>query len=401
VNDSPEPPRPPGSGGPKLRFAPGERQAVAGLAAIYGSRMLGLFLLLPVLALYAGALSGGTPLLAGVAVGAYGLTQAFLQIPFGLASDRLGRRPVIAFGLLLYAAGSLLGTVATGIWGVIVARMVQGAGAVSGPVTALLADLTRAELRTRAMAIIGITIGGSFVVSLVAAPLLQAAIGVPGIFAAMAALALVGLALLYAVVPHPGGPARGAGAARLGEALRLDLARYYAGIFALTAVLTATFVGVPHALHDELGLAVHDHWRTYLWVFGASVPPTVALVLYSERARVGDGVMRLCIALLMIALGAIAFVHASYWPLCGALTAFFTAFNYLEARLPARLSQAAGPEVRGAALSIFATAQFLGSFAGGSVAGWLLGGPLGLVGVFGVASLVSLGWLLAQRPAAA
>ena len=401
MNASSERPRLPAVDGEKLRFEPLEARAVGALAAIYGVRMLGLFLLLPVLALYAGGLPGGTPLLAGLAVGAYGLTQACLQIPFGLASDAIGRRPVIAVGLILYAAGSLLGAAATSVWTVIVARMVQGAGAVSGPVTALLADLTRSEVRTRAMALIGITIGASFVASLVAAPLLQAAIGVPGIFLAMAVLAAVALALLYLVVPlRAGAPraARSGAGAGLAGALRADLAPYYLGIFALSAVLTATFVGVPHALRDEHAIGVSLHWRTYLGVFAASLPPTIPLVLYSERSRAPDAVMRLGIAILMFALGALAMVHDRYWPLCVALTAFFAAFNYLEARLPARLSQAAGPEVRGAALSMFATAQFLGSFAGGFAAGWLFGSPAGLAGVFGVASLAALAWLLAVRP---
>lgn len=372
------------------------------LAGIYAVRMLGLFLLFPVLALYGRGLPGGTPLLAGLAVGAYGLTQAVLQIPFGIVSDRLGRRPVIAVGLVLYAVGSLLGSAAVSIWGVIAARMVQGAGAVSGPVTALLADLTRAGIRTRAMALIGISIGASFIVSLIAAPLLAAAIGVPGIFLVMAGLAVLSLVLLYGVVPAPPPPAsRPTGRATgrgLALALRADLMPYYLGILALSAVLSATFVGVPYALHDELGLAVADHWQTYLGVFLASIPPTVALVFWTERSSAPDLVMRLGIGLLMISLGAIGFAYGHYWPLCGALTAFFTAFNYLEARLPARLSQAAQPEVRGAALSVFATAQFLGSFGGATAAGWLSGGRMGLVGVFGAASLVTLGWLLVYRP---
>jgi MFS family permease len=386
-------PRPAG-----LRLFPAERRAVGALAAIYAVRMLGLFLLLPVLALYAGGLAGATPLLVGLAVGAYGLTQACLQIPFGVVSDRVGRRPVIVFGLVLYAAGSVLGALAASLWGVVAARMVQGAGAVSGPVTAMLADLTRAEIRTRAMALIGVSIGGSFVVSLVAAPLLDAEIGVHGIFWIMAALAVLSIVLLYTVVPRPppltAAPARGG----LASALRRDLARYYLGVFVLNFVLTAAFVGVPHALRDTLHIGLRDHWQTYLGVFLASVPPTVPLVLYTERSRRPDQVLRLSIALLMVSLGLLSLVFDRYWLLCASLAAFFTAFNYLEARLPARLSQAAAAEVRGAALGIFATSQFLGSFAGGVAAGALLGSRMGLVGVFGAASLVTLAWLLTQRP---
>ena len=215
MNEAGEPPAAAsGPGARRLRpFAgvaldPAERRAVGALAAIYVARMLGLFLLLPVLALYAGDLPAATPLLAGLAVGAYGLTQACFQIPFGIVSDRLGRRPVIAAGLVLYGAGSLWGAAAVGIWGVIGARMLQGAGAVSGPVTALLADLTRSEARTRAMALIGISIGGAFIVSLIGAPLLQGAVGVHGIFGLMAALAALSLVLLYTLVPVPDATAR-------------------------------------------------------------------------------------------------------------------------------------------------------------------------------------------------
>ena len=389
-----------------VALEPAERRAVGALAAIYAARMLGLFLLLPVLALYAGDLPGATPLLVGLAVGAYGLTQACFQIPFGVVSDRLGRRPVITVGLVLYGAGSLWGAAAVGIWGVIGARMLQGAGAVSGPVTALLADLTRTQVRTRAMALIGISIGGAFIVSLIGAPLLQAAVGVHGIFRIMAALALLSVLLLYGLVPVPGAAtapdaASAPDTATLPEAAHAfarPLLPYYVGVFMLNFVLTATFVGVPHALRDTLGIDLHDHWATYLGAFVASLAGTVPFILWSERSGAPDLVMRYGIALLVIAQGALAFTYGHYWGLNAALAAFFAAFNFLEARLPARLSQAAGPASRGAALGVFATAQFLGAFAGGMAGGVLYGSGLGLVGVFGGASLAALVWLLLYRP---
>ena len=388
----------PGTRPARLRMEPQERRSLGGLAAIYAARMLGLFLLLPVLALYAGGLPGSTPLLVGLALGAYGLTQACLQIPFGALSDRVGRRPVILAGLVLYAAGSVLGALATGIWGVVVGRMVQGAGAVSGPVTALLADQTRTEVRTRAMALIGISIGASFVVSLLAAPVLEPLIGVPGIFWILTALAGLCVLLLYAVVPPPPPlPSHPAARPPLREALTAELVPYYVGIFALNFVLTATFFGVPHVLRDVLRIDVHDHWQTYLTVFTASILPTIPLVLVTERTAKPGEVMRFGIALLTVSLGCLAFVYSSRWGLDAALIAFFAAFNYLEARLPARLSQVALPGVRGAALGIFATAQFLGAFAGGLAAGALYGSPMGLVGVFGGASLAALAWLLLAR----
>lgn len=381
----------------RLRLESGETRAVAGLAAIYGVRMLGLFLMLPVLALYGRSLPGGTPALAGLAIGAYGLSQAILQLPFGVASDRIGRRPVIAAGLLVYAAGSVLCAGASTVWGLIAARLLAGAGAVSGPITALLADLTRSAVRTRAMALIGISIGGAFVLSLLGAPLLQPLIGVRGLFLGTGGLALLCLVLLYTVVPAPPAMARPAGGRALGPAFRTELVPHYVGIFVLNAVLTATFMAVPLALHDRLGIPLAEHWRTYLGVFVASIPPTIPLILWTERSAQPERVMRLAIALLAVALAAAAWVNGRYWPLCGALTVFFIAFNYLEARLPARLSQAAAPEVRGAALSVFAIAQFLGSFGGAAVAGWLYGGSLGPAGVFGAAFLLTVAWLLLSR----
>jgi predicted MFS family arabinose efflux permease len=277
--------------------------------------------------------------------------------------------------------------------------MVQGAGAVSGPVTALLADQTRAAVRTRAMALIGISIGASFVISLLAAPVLEPLIGVPGIFWAMAGLAGLCIVLLYVVVPPPPPlPAHPAERPPLMDALTAGLVPYYVGIFALNFVLTATFFGAPHVLRDVLHVDVHDHWKTYLTVFSASILPTIPLVLVTERTSRPDEVMRFGIALLVLSLGWLAFAYSSRWSLDAALIAFFAAFNYLEARLPAGLSQAAAPGVRGAALGIFATAQFLGAFAGGVAAGALYGSRMGLVGVFGGASLVALAWLLLVRP---
>jgi MFS family permease len=374
-----------------LGLEPTEQRTVVGLAAIYFARMLGLFLMLPVLALYSRGLPGTTPLLTGLALGAYGLTQAVLQIPFGRLSDHLGRRPVIAAGLLLYALGSLLGALAGSIGTVIAARMVQGAGAVSGPVMALLADLTRVERRTRAMAAIGMSIGAAFVLSLVGAPLLDAAIGVPGIFLVMATLALVCLACLYGLVPEP--PARRPGTgSSLAAAFTSSLMPHYLGILVLNGVLSATFVAVPFALKDLHGIPLGEHWKTYLGVFVASVLPTIPLIVWSERSGRPDRVLGAGIVLLLLALVAIGVSLPHYWALWAALAIFFTAFNYLEARLPARLSQVVPPELRGAALSVFATAQFLGSFAGAISAGWISGGPLGLGGVLGAAALVTLVW---------
>jgi len=371
---------------------PAERRAVSALAAIYAARMLGLFLLLPVLALYVGALPGARSWQIGLALGAYGLTQALLQIPFGRWSDRFGRRLLITLGLVLYGVGSVIGALSTTIGGVIVARLVQGAGAVSGPVTALLADLTRAEVRTRAMAVIGISIGGSFIVSLVAAPLLSALIGVRGLFWVMAALATLCVTLLWRVVPPPPHLQVSRSASFQGVFTR-ELMPYYAGVFVLNVVLTLTFFGVPFALRDQLGIVAADQWKTYLAVFLASILPTVPLVLMTERVRAPIHLMRIAAGLLALSLAGLVWAHRHYGGLCVALIGFFTAFNYLESRLPARLSQVAGADSRGAALGVFATAQFLGAFVGGLMAA-ACSAAAGLVGVFAAGACVAAGWLV-------
>jgi len=357
--------------------------------------MLGLFLLLPVLALHARKLPDYSPELLGLAMGAYGLTQALLQIPFGRWSDRFGRKPVIAVGLALFAAGSLIGMLAQSVAALALARGVQGAGAVSAAVTALLADLTRPEVRTRAMAVVGASIGLSFVVSLVLAPLLDVAIGVPGIFAVMLVMACGGLALLFVAVPAE--PPRTGGAesrplSALFELLRRpSLAPLYAGVFALHFIMTATFLSVPQALVTDLGLATAVHWKVYLAVFAASLAGTIPLILATERSGRGPALFLAAILMVAVAQALLGLDHSQLWVVLGAFTLFFAGFNYLEARLPAQLTQAAPGSERGAALGIFATAQFLGAFLGGALGGVLLG-RFGLSGVFWGSAAVALAW---------
>jgi len=365
------------------------------LAAIYATRLLGLFLLLPVLALHAGSLPGGTPLLAGLAVGAYGLTQAIMQIPFGAWSDRFGRRPLIVIGLVLHVIGSALGAVAGSAWTLIAARAVQGLGAVSGPVMALLADLTRPASRTRAMFAIGMSIGASFVLSLVAGPLLAGAIGVSGVFLLIGALGLVALAILLFALPAP--PVRTAARRSWRSVMTRKLAPYYAGIFMLHLTLTATFIAVPHALRHVHGIDTPHHWLVYLAVFTASIALTVPLMLWSERNPNG----RTSLAgggLLAAALVALVWAQADLRWLGAALAFYFGAFNFLESRLPAALTQAAGEESRGAALGVFATCQFAGAFAGGLAGGALLGTAAAGPAIFVAAAVAAFAWLpLARR----
>jgi predicted MFS family arabinose efflux permease len=380
---------------PKPALSPQERRSVGALAAIYATRMLGLFLLLPVLALHARELPDYTPVLLGLAMGAYGLTQALLQIPFGRWSDRFGRKPVIAVGLALFAAGSLIGALAQTVAMLALARCVQGAGAVSAAVSALLADLTRPEVRTRAMAVIGASIGLSFVLALVLAPVLDAAIGVPGIFTLMLVMAIGGLALLgFAVPAEP--PRTGGNESRSLSGL-LELARrptlmpLYAGVFALHFIMTATFLSVPQALVTDLGIASAGHWKVYLGVFVASLAGTIPLILATERTGRGPALFVLAILAVAVAQALLGIDHQHLWVVLGGLTLFFAGFNYLEARLPAQLTLAAPGHERGAALGIFATAQFFGAFLGGALGGVLLG-RFGLAGVFWGSAVVALGW---------
>ncbi|MSQ91874.1 MAG: MFS transporter [Gammaproteobacteria bacterium] len=374
-------------------LSPPERQAVATLAVIYAVRMLGLFLLLPVLALHAGSLPRGTPLLAGLAVGAYGLTQALMQIPFGVWSDSLGRRPLIVAGLLLHIGGSALGYFAATAWTLVIARAVQGLGAVSGPVMALLADRTRAASRTRAMAFIGISIGISFVVSLVAGPVLAGAIGVSGIFALIGGLGLVALALILFAVPKEAEREIGQGRKPWRSVLTRHLLPHYSGIFVLHLSLTATFIAVPHALRDAHGMAAADHWQFYLAVFASSLLLTVPMLLWSERSNRPARTSVIGGLLLAVAQVALALCYLNFMAMAVAVVIFFGAFNFLEARLPSSLSEAAGEDARGAALGVFSTCQFAGAFAGGILGGGLLGSAAGIPGVFLLAGLAAAGWL--------
>lgn len=368
--------------------------------------MLGMFLMLPVLALYAHTLPDYSPELLGLAMGAYGLTQAVLQIPFGRWSDRFGRKPLITIGLLFYASGSVLGIFAHTMWMLALARGVQGAGAVSASVTALMADLTRTEVRTRAMAVIGISIGLSFVVALIVAPALDAAIGVPGIFGIMLAMAVLGIVLLHFAVPAEPERTGGAESRKLSGLLEImnrpQLRPLYFGMFALHAIMTATFISVPQVLEQTLGIARASHWAVYLGVFVASLVGTIPLVLRTERTSTkGAGLFIASVVLVGVAQALLGFDHADYWVVMAALTLFFAVFNFLEARLPALLTLTAPAADRGAALGVFATAQFLGAFFGG-VTGGLLLGRFGISGVFWGCAVMALVWaLLVFRPSLA
>jgi len=326
----------------KVSLTAPERRVVGALAAIYATRMLGLFLLLPVLAIYAAGMPDSTPVMVGIAMGAYGMTQALLQIPFGRWSDRFGRRPLIVVGLSLFFAGSVVGALSKSLLMIILARSLQGAGAMSAAVTALLADFTREAVRTRAMAFIGISIGASFVISLIAAPVLEALIGVSGIFWLMAFLAVMGLVLLRFAVPRHGELEQPAGMERAPlqhVALMAPLRPYFVGVFALHFILTATFLSVPFVLLHRLKIAEAQHWKVYLGVFLTSFIGTVPLILAAERVARPQRIVALAIIVAALAQATMALQHGIAWLVFTAFALFFAGFNFLEARMPAGLSR--------------------------------------------------------------
>jgi MFS family permease len=348
--------------------------------------MLGMFVILPVFAIYAEGLPGGRDLtLVGLALGIYGLTQGCLQIPFGWWSDRYGRKPVIYAGLAIFAAGSFVAALGIHIYVVILGRLLQGAGAISAAVMALTADLTREEHRAKAMAMIGSTIGATFAVSLVLSPWLNRVIGVPGIFALTGVLVLCAMGVVYAVVPDaPERPRRTSNQARLpGEvtprgglaefaAVLRDpqLARLYYGVFALHAVLMALFIAVPLDLRSA-GLPVDHHWQIYLPVMGGSFVLMLPAILGARGPARLKAVLVGAVAVLLLAQVAQPWASGSVPRLAAFLLVFFTAFNVLEAQLPALVTRFAPAHARGVAIGAYSSLQFFGAFFGATAGGFV------------------------------
>ena len=381
-----------------------ERRAAVGLAGIYGLRMLGLFLILPVFALYAQDLGGATPLLIGVAIGAYGLTQALLQIPFGMLSDRIGRKPVIYGGLAVFVLGSVIAALAESIELVILGRVIQGAGAVSAAVTALTADLTRDEVRTRAMAGIGASIGLAFGLAMVLGPVLARWWGLSGVFWSTAILAFGGILILWRVVPNPdhrsvhrdAEPVAGQlrGVLRDGQLLRLDL-----GIFSLHVIMTALFLVLPLAIVGA-GVAAEDHWTVYLPVLVLSLLGMLPFIVLAEARGWIKPVYLGAIAALGAAAAAFALWGERLLPLMILLALFFTAVNLLEALLPSMVSKIARAGAKGTAMGVYSSSQFFGAFVGGVLGGAVHHG-FGAAGVFLLAGGAALLWLVMAATMAA
>lgn len=378
---------------------PDERHAAISLAGIFALRMFGLFMIYPVFAVYAQRLPDASPARIGLALGIYGLAQALFQMPLGLLSDRVGRKRVIASGLLVFAVGSMLAATAHTVSGIALGRFLQGMGAVGSALLALAADLTREEHRTKAMALIGMTIGLAFAAALAAGPAINGWIGVPGMFWLTAVLAGAALLLLYTAVPQPAVsevhaesetvPSLFWRVLRDPALLRLDF-----GILAQHAILTATFLGVPLVLKGA-GIGTNREWQLYLPALIVSVVFMVPLIIQAER----HGHMR---SIMLGAVAAIGLAQAGFmlhigdrWLLALILALFFTAFNFLEAVLPSLISRLAPRQAKGTAMGVYSSSQFLGIFLGGLLGGWCQG-HFGLSGGFGFSLVVAFVWFVAS-----
>ncbi|MBK1722497.1 MFS transporter [Thiocystis violacea] len=358
---------------PRIPLLPSERRAAAGLAVIFSTRMLGLFMVLPVLAIYAHNLPGSTPILVGLAIGAYGLTQALFQIPLGLLSDRIGRKPVIYGGLVLFMLGSCVAAMADSIQGVILGRVLQGSGAIAAAIIALTADLTRDEVRTKGMAAIGISVALSFAAALVLGPALSRWIGISGIFWLTGLLAVIGMLVLAYVVPDPersrihrdAQPVMSqlSGVVRNPTLLRLDLA-----IFMLHLTMVSLFVVLPLSIQDA-GLPLADHWIIYLPAVLLAIVAMVPFIIMAERLGKVREVLTGSVLVLGLSMLGFFALNSSLWGVGILLIVVFTIFNLLEAVLPSLVSKAAKAGAKGTAMGVFSSSQFVGAFLGGLLGG--------------------------------
>lgn len=374
-------------------------KTVCPIAAIFSFRMLGLFLLIPVFTLYAPSLDGATPALIGFALGAYGLTQGLLQIPFGMLSDIFGRKSIITLGLILFACGSFIGAQTHSIIGMILARTLQGTGAVGSVLIALLADLTSEEDRTKAMAIIGVSIGASFSLAMVLGPAIGSNYGLPGIFNLTLALAVLGIIILHWVVPNPlrepfHSDAEANPSLFKSVFTNFSLQRLNLGIFCQHFILTATFFVIPMILRSQIiSGKLSYQWQFYLPIIILSFITMVPFIILAEKKKMMDRIFLLSVLLISTTQILLAFYNFNWPILCLMLFMYFVAFNFLEAALPSLVSKRANKKNKGTAMGIYSTSQFLGIFVGGTLAG-ILFQVLGSTVVFLTNGFIAFLWFI-------
>ena len=378
---------------PSTRMSAPEIRATASLAAIFALRMLGLFMIMPVFSVYAKTVPGGdNALLVGLAIGIYGLTQSLLYIPYGWASDKLGRKPVIIAGLVLFAVGSLVAAFAHDMVWIIVGRAIQGAGAISSAVTAFIADLTSEANRTKAMAMVGASIGVSFAVAIIAAPIVFRWIGMSGLFGAIGVLAVVAIGVVIWVVPNPPAPPVHVKAPFFEVLHNPELLRLNFGVYALHATQTALFVILPQILVAQ-GLPLDASWKMYLPVMGLSFFLMVPAIIVGEKRGKMKSILLGAISAVLIGQLCLAVFPHTLWWMAAMLLVYFTGFNVLEASQPSLVSKLAPGMRKGAAMGVYNTTQALGLFSGGALGGLVLK-YAGQEGVFFACSALVLVWLI-------
>jgi len=370
-----------------------EKRTAASLAAVFAVRMLGLFMILPVLPLFTKELSNATPFLIGLTIGIYGLTQAAFQIHLGLLSDKIGRKPVIIGGLVVFALGSVIAALSNDIYIIIIGRAIQGSGAIAATTMALAADLSREDHRAKVMAFIGMSIGIAFAVAMVLGPLISKWSGLSGVFWTTALLAIIGILLITFTVPTPKQTKTHRDAGIIGAYIKPvlkqgTLLRMNASVFLLHLLMTANFSVLPLIFRDQLHLDGTDHWKIYLPVLGISIIFSLPMIIIAEKYRKIKSVFIIAVVLLLLSQGLLGISQFSFYPLMFAFLLFFIGFNFLEAVQPSLVAKYSDVNNKGTAMGVYSTSQFFGIFVGGAVGGLVLQ-QWGISGVFIFGAIMS------------
>ncbi|EIB99714.1 MULTISPECIES: MFS transporter [Pantoea] len=378
------------------KMTPVELRATWGLGTVFSLRMLGMFMVLPVLTTYGMALQGASETLIGLAIGIYGLAQAIFQIPFGLLSDRIGRKPLIVGGLLLFVLGSVIAACTDSIWGIILGRALQGSGAIAAAVMALLSDLTREQNRTKAMAFIGISFGVTFAIAMVVGPVVTHALGLQALFWMIAILASLGIVITLLVVPSTPHHVLNRESGMVKGSFRKVLAnprlvKLNIGIFCLHILLMSSFVALPGQF-EQAGFPAPEHWKVYLSTMLIAFAGVVPFIIYAEVKRRMKRVFVGCVGMIVIAEIVLWGAEGHFWTLVVGVQLFFFAFNLMEAILPSLISKESPAGYKGTAMGIYSTSQFLGVAVGGSMGGWVFG-HFDAQTVFMVGAMVAAAWL--------